>query len=284
MKTKITLIAALLCFASGLLAQSNQDFSDGLLLSYPPRPEPFTYVNDYGGYMSDSVAATLEQRIKAYADSTEKTILLLTARSLGGRSGIDFADEIIDQWETGKKTAVIMIGSNPDYVNFKNSCIHFGKELKSYDPLMSLGDGICDSIMFPLLRQGMANAAFNRGVEAVITVLDGGIPEGTVDVGEERMVLWFMIIFWFVLSWVIAVFRHDKECKDVAANPVTNKYIRIYRTSFWIIWLRIFLLFFAFGFFYFKIIRILITITGGRFRRLIERILDKFDKENSTNN
>lgn len=258
------------------------DYSDGILLEPPPRPVPFTYVNDYAGFLSDSTQALLEQRLCDFADTTQKTIVIITARSIKDTNAQFFSESIRSRWKTNDSLSMIIVANKPEFLIQKNIGAFIGDGLKTLDPVYERSYGIRDSVMLPKIKAGETDAAFIAGTAALISLLDGNMPEGTITNSDEAISIIALVFIWGIVSFLIAMIICYREFKK-GDDPNESRLMHAFRTNFFLIWLRVFLFFFAFGFFYIRIFKLLYIVMGGRFRRLLDRWLDA-SGVNKTNN
>src|SRR5690554_1769485 len=74
---------------------------------------PYRLVNDFAGLFSSAEEQALEQKLRAYNDSTSTQIYVVTVNELGGYAVSDFAFRLGEKWEIGQKSkdngAVILI-------------------------------------------------------------------------------------------------------------------------------------------------------------------------------
>lgn len=92
------LLACLLLLATGSWAQVS--LADSVI---PNRPSPPRLVNDFVGILSSSERAQLEQKLRAYNDSTSTQITLVIVRSTEPYPIGDFAFRVGRKWGVGQQ-------------------------------------------------------------------------------------------------------------------------------------------------------------------------------------
>ncbi len=90
----LIIIATVLCRVTPLQAQDN---------CFPPKPEPYQYVNDFAKVFADGEKITMEQELRAFSDTTSNQIVVVTVTSLCGMDKAMFATEIGEKWGVGRK-------------------------------------------------------------------------------------------------------------------------------------------------------------------------------------
>lgn len=67
----------------------------------PPRPQ--TMVNDYAGVLSPGQVSALEQKLRAYEDSTSTQIAIVIDKSLEGDDAFEYSFRLAQAWGIGQK-------------------------------------------------------------------------------------------------------------------------------------------------------------------------------------
>lgn len=129
-------------------------------------------VNDYAQILSSETRQTLTENLKAYENRTTNQIAVLTIPTLGGESIEDYAIQVFSEWQLGQKDKDngILIVVVP---NDRRMRIEVGYGL---EPLLTDGTAgqIIRTIMTPRFKNGDYNNGITDGVQAVISVLEGG--------------------------------------------------------------------------------------------------------------
>lgn len=69
----------------------------------PPKPNPPRLVNDYVGMLNDGEKETLEQKLRAYNDSTSSQVTIVVVKTTGDYPPGDYAFELGKRWGVGQK-------------------------------------------------------------------------------------------------------------------------------------------------------------------------------------
>src|SRR5690554_7422740 len=89
---------------------SSQDIPDPMT--------PYRLVNDFAGLFTPTEEQALEQKLRAYNDSTSTQLYVVTVNDLAGYAASDFAFRLGEKWEIGQKSkdngAVILIKPKVD--------------------------------------------------------------------------------------------------------------------------------------------------------------------------
>jgi uncharacterized protein len=181
----------LLCHFSGALSQD-----------VPQPMNPPRLVNDFAGIFSDTENAALEQKLRAYNDSTSTQIYIVTVNDFGGYPASDFAFKLGEKWGIGQKGknngAVILI--KPKTTESRGDAFiatGYGLEAKIND---AYAGRIVRDEMIPHFRENDYFSGVNAAIDKMISRLSG---EFDADQPEENGGLSFGII---ILIIVIAVF------------------------------------------------------------------------------
>lgn len=70
--------------------------------TYPPKPEPAVYVNDFANVFQETQRAELETMLVDYFDSTSTQIVIVTINSLEGMAASQYAAELAEKWGIGQ--------------------------------------------------------------------------------------------------------------------------------------------------------------------------------------
>ncbi|HQG07572.1 MAG TPA: TPM domain-containing protein [Dysgonamonadaceae bacterium] len=175
----------------------------GVLGQNVPQPmNPPRLLNDFAGIFSDSQKATLEQKLRAYNDSTSTQIYVVTVNDLGGYPASDFAFKLGEEWGIGQKSknngAVILI--KPKTAESRGDAFiatGYGLEAKIND---AFAGRIVRDDMIPHFRENDYFSGVNAAIDKMISRLSG---EFDADQPEEDGGLSFGIL---ILIIVVAVF------------------------------------------------------------------------------
>ncbi|MBP6386606.1 MAG: TPM domain-containing protein [Pseudarcicella sp.] len=93
-KSLVILLATCLYFIIGNIA---------IAQNTPPKPNPPVLVNDFVNILSTTEKATIENKLKAYSDSTSTQIAIVIVKNTGESDPYDFAIKIAKEWGVGQK-------------------------------------------------------------------------------------------------------------------------------------------------------------------------------------
>ncbi len=170
---KIFLLLLFLSAAAGKLwAQEASDF--------PQKPSLLLPVNDYANVLSGSEREQLTAKIRQYDKATSTTIIVVTIPSIGGYEVAQYATELGNRWQIGRKGKnngiVILAAIEERKVN-----ISVGRGLEGVLTDIKSGQ-IIRNEMVPAFKTGDYYEGFSKATDAVIAVTKG---EYTADPDEE---------------------------------------------------------------------------------------------------
>jgi uncharacterized protein len=169
-------------------------------------------VVDQAGMLRASTVADLEQRLKAYEDSTGNQIAVLVIATLDGESLEDYSMRVVETWKLGKKgtdNGVLLLVARDD----RKLRIEVGYGLEA-----SLTDALCsyiiNSVITPRFKDGDMDAGILNGVDAIMQGADGtlAVSESSSSSGDNMSVteallfsaFWFSIVGLFTLFAIIS--------------------------------------------------------------------------------
>src|SRR5690554_1147173 len=167
---------------------------------------PYRLVNDFAGLFSSAEEQALEQKLRAYNDSTSTQIYVVTVNELGGYAVSDFAFRLGEKWEIGQKSkdngAVILI--KPKIGNSRGQAFiatGYGLEARVNDAYA--GRIVRDRMIPHFIENDYFNSA-NAAIDALISRLSGefaaeeeereGIPILALIIILAVVVLFFVLI------------------------------------------------------------------------------------------
>jgi uncharacterized protein len=134
-------------------------------------------VVDDAELLDAATRAALEQKLAALESRTTDQVVVLTVRSLDGESIESYANAVFNAWALGRKgrdngvLIVVVPGERRMRIE-----VGYGLEGKLTDVQSSR---IIRNVMAPPFKAGDFDGGISAGVDAVVTVLDGGgVPEG----------------------------------------------------------------------------------------------------------
>jgi uncharacterized protein len=139
----------------------------------PPKPTPgreFAMVVDQANMLSGNQKFFLEEKLRAFRDSTSNQIVVVTVETLHGYQPYEYATEIIHQWGIGDKkndNGVVLLISNGKQENNKRKVfigVGYGLEGAIPDGLAGL---IVRNEIIPTLKENNYYQAVLNGVTAI---------------------------------------------------------------------------------------------------------------------
>lgn len=128
-------------------------------------------VNDYAGLLKPEVASRIESTLKGLEDRTGDQVVVLTIPSLEGEALEDYSVRVAQTWKLGQKghdNGVLFLIARDDH----KMRIEVGYGL---EPTLTDADSgrILRNIVRPAFREGDFNGGIEKGVDAIVKLLDG---------------------------------------------------------------------------------------------------------------
>lgn len=141
----------------------------------PAPMSPPYLVNDFSGLFQDSQKLELENKLRAYNDSTSTQIYIVSVNDLKGYDASDFATQLAEKWGVGQKNKDngVLILLKPRNANGAGK-VYIAT---GYGVEHILTDGRCgriiDEQMMPYLQKGDFYLASQAAVDRIIQYLAG---------------------------------------------------------------------------------------------------------------
>lgn len=151
-----------LLMMAGLLAKAQ---------NIPPRPNPPTLVNDFAGVLLKNEDDALEQKVRAYYDSTSTQIAVVTLKSIGDYDISQVSLKILRDWgigTKGKNNGILILVSVED----RKLRIETGYGMEGVVP-DAIANDIINNIIKPDFREGHYYEGLDGAVDAVIKAAAG---------------------------------------------------------------------------------------------------------------
>jgi uncharacterized protein len=215
LKNKYRLLSALLLFS--MLPAVAQDI---------PKPmSPPRLVNDFAAVFSASDNAALEQKLRAYNDSTSTQIYVVTVGDLGGNAISDYAFQLGEQWGIGQKGknngAVILIKPKTS-ASRGNAFIAtgYGLEAKLNDAFVGR---IVRETMIPYFQQNDYYGGVNAAADVMIQRLSGEFEaEPTTSRGRGSFTPLVLLIIFIVIFISMRRSHNDDQNIDKHGSSGTG--------------------------------------------------------------
>jgi uncharacterized protein len=164
------LAALLLNLAAFAAAQESQPWSQNT----SPLPPPTGHVNDYAGVIDTATKQQLENRLRAFKESSEKHVEIAVAvvRTTGDRPIFDYSLAVYRGWGIGSKAddnpgALLLVA-----IDDRKYFTQVGKDLED-----ELPDGLVGSLqrqyLVPEFKKGNYSKGISDTIEAYINAIEG---------------------------------------------------------------------------------------------------------------
>ena len=168
---------------------------------FPDRPTG--HVNDLAGFLNQSEVSQLEQKLRAYRDSTSNVIAILTLESLQGESVEFVAEQAFNtwrMWEGERQNGVLILASRQD----RALRIEVGYGLEGAIPDILAGRVIRE-ILTPGFQNGQFYRAFDASTDALIGFAAGEYTAEPQAISDEEVDKYIRIAFFIfiIIIWVI---------------------------------------------------------------------------------
>lgn len=178
---------------------------------FPAKPEPAVYVHDYSGWLQPYQKAALEQKLRAYWDSTTTQIVVMIRPDIGDYDKASYAFELGNRWGIGRKDkdngVVMLIKSEPPE---RGIFIATGYGTEGALPDITAGR-IVRNTMSPYFRQQQYYEGINAGLDEIIQALEGEFSNdssGKAGTGLSIFVILFIaLVFFLILGTVVYKLR-----------------------------------------------------------------------------
>ena len=176
----------------------------------PPRPNPPTPLNDFAHVLTADQAQALDQKLRAYNDSTSSQIVIVTVESTGDDVPEEYALKILRDWGVGSKknnNGVVILAA----INDHKLRIEVGDGLEGAIPDITAKQ-IIDNEITPNFRQGNYYRGLDRAVDALVKAAAGEYKATERPVGRSRPgggggnFLGILIVFGIIIFF--AIFRN----------------------------------------------------------------------------
>lgn len=191
------ILLLVLLAAPRAFAQKDSDF--------PASPQPPRLVNDLAHVMSADEVAMLEEKARAFADSTSNQISIVTITSIGDYDVSDYATQLGNRWGIGQKkrnNGVIILAAIKEHkIN-----ISVGKGLEG--ALTDLTSGrIIRNEMAPSFREGNYYRGFRNGLNAVMAATKGEYLNDSRGENSPMSAFMTLAIIFIILIVLVAIVK-----------------------------------------------------------------------------
>ncbi len=166
----------------------------------PPRPNPPRLVNDFAGVLLGNEAEMLEQKLRAYNDSTSTQIAIVTMNTIGDYESSEVGLKILRDWgigTKGKNNGILILAVIQD----RKVRIETGYGMEGVVP-DAIANRIIDEALKPNFRQQHYYQGFDEATDKIIAAAAGeykATPGSRGGKGRPASAL-FMTIFVIVIA------------------------------------------------------------------------------------
>jgi uncharacterized protein len=210
-------VGFILLFLFGWMAFSATDL---VAQQFPDRPAG--HVNDYAGFMSASEVRSLEQKLRAYRDTTSNVIVIATLENLDGESIEKAAETIFNtwrMWEGERQNGILILTSREE----RALRIEVGYGLEGAVPDILAGR-IVREILIPGFQAGNFYAAFDRSTDVLMQLAAGeydAVDRAAND--DVSMIPFFVLLLLFVILYFVLMkgkFRSQRSAHRIGSGGV----------------------------------------------------------------
>ncbi len=171
---------------------------------FPEKPNPPRLVTDFTLTLTREETTALEQKLKAYADSTSSQIAIVVVKDIGDYDISQYAPELAMKWGIGQKGKnnglLILWATGPRKIFIATG---YGMEEKVPD---AIAKRIVNQLIIPNFKLGQYYQGLNLATDEIIARMSGQFVEENQGGGEEEFPFGFfvmMLIFMIILFIII---------------------------------------------------------------------------------
>ncbi|RMG76206.1 MAG: TPM domain-containing protein [Bacteroidetes bacterium] len=161
----------------------------------PPRPNPPRLVNDFAGLLDQNQTRALENKLRAYNDSTSTQIAIVAETSLKGDDLFDYSFRLAESWgigQKGKDNGILIYIAVED----RKMGIHVGPGLQ-HIITDAIAKRIINNVLRPAFRQNNYYGGLDHATDILIQLASGTYQNdqrGTDDFPWQIIVLIIIVI------------------------------------------------------------------------------------------
>lgn len=137
----------------------------------PPRPNPPRAVNDFAGVLLGNESDMLEQKLRAYNDSTSSQIVIVTMKTIGDYETSEVAIKILREWgigAKGKNNGIVILAAIDD----RKVRIETGYGMEGVIP-DAIANRIIDEAIEPNFKKEQYYRGFDEATDKLIAAAAG---------------------------------------------------------------------------------------------------------------
>jgi uncharacterized protein len=178
---------------------------------FPPKPNPAVFVHDYSGWLAPQERAALEQKLRAYNDSTSTQVVVMIRPDIGDYDKSSYAFELGDRWGIGRKdkdNGILMLIKTeaPERGIF----IATGYGAEGALPDITAGRIIRET-MAPYFRQQQYYRGIDAGLNDIIRAMRGEYRNDETDQAGDGDAAVLIILFLLMALMLFYAYRKAKR-------------------------------------------------------------------------
>jgi uncharacterized protein len=179
----------------------------------PTRPDPPRLVNDFSGLLSKSEAGKLENKLRAFNDTTSNQIAVVIVNSLNNYDPATFAYKIGEAWQVGQgkfnNGIVILLKPKTSDSDRGKAYIAVGYGLEPAIP-DALAKRIIENEMIPNFQQNNYYQGIEQATDVLMKLASGEISEEGYNKSKEHSGIAAIIPF-IIIALVFIIIRISRN-------------------------------------------------------------------------
>lgn len=181
-----------------------------VVFAYTSPGKPVGFVNDFAGLIAPAERTALEGKLSGFAQASGNKIVMTTIATLGGDTIENFANELFNEWEIGKKGAdngaLILIARDERKVRIE---VGYGLEPVLTD---AIANAIIRTNFTPHFASGDFAGGLNAGIDEMSKVIyDSEAPVAPEQNGTDWVSSDFLFILFFIPLWLGSILGRSKS-------------------------------------------------------------------------
>jgi uncharacterized protein len=167
---------------------------------FPAQQNPPRLVNDFAEILNDDEEYRLENKLRAYNDSTSSQIAIVTVRNIGDYEIGDYAERLAEKWaigQKGKDNGILIFVA----VENHKAWIAVGYGLEGVIP-DATAKNIYENYMKPRFKENNFYQGFEDATTIIIKLASGEYKADDIKKGGTKSRVW-MIILALIVGYII---------------------------------------------------------------------------------
>ena len=164
----------------------------------PQKPNPIKFVNDLvGGLLSQGEINQLEQKLKAYNDSTSTKVVIVIVKSVQPYDISEYAIKLGREWgigQKGKNNGIVFLWAPSDRKIF--IATGYGAEGALTD---AYSKRIIETVVKPNFKQLRYYQGLDEGTSSIFKYLSGEFDAEPTEEGDSGYIIFLVILFIIIL-------------------------------------------------------------------------------------